>query len=363
MITIVKTEAEFDALEERWNDLFRLSSSVTPYQGFMFNKITWDIWHEPEDRLYIICFSQSQGAIIEAIIPCYINKEGELHIIDYLTDFCDGIIPDAVIEKYTMYKEICNHIISDAEIKSVCFNNLCGNNRMLAYLYAFGEYSSVKTLTGYSVIRMTPDENNKDFADSIKSCNSSQRNKLRKRFKGTSSLSLHKYNLPDSFPEEEVRGIADYMVQARIRAKEYFEYRFFKYFRSLYDAGLLTVYSHEKDSLAIAGKIFLVNNLANEYISWITLYRGKQDNSNLLLASLDEMYRNGIYNFNFARGVYAYKLSDFHPQIYTLNQLRIYRSKYEALRANLNEALRSMKNYLKQIAYIKLAGIKQKLIK
>ena len=33
MITIVKTEAEFDALEERWNDLFRLSSSVTPYQG------------------------------------------------------------------------------------------------------------------------------------------------------------------------------------------------------------------------------------------------------------------------------------------------------------------------------------------
>lgn len=361
MITIVKTTSELDALQDRWNELFELCSTATPYQTFLFNKITWEVWHEQTDSLYIICYSQSEGAKIDAIIPCYLNRNRELHLIDYLSDFCEGIIPDESIEKYAMYREIVNHILSDSKIKTVCFNNLRAGNRMLAYMYAFGGHSSIKTLTGYSVIKMTPTPTDKDFVDSIQSCNSSQRKKLRKQFKVASMLAFQEHKYPSEFPEQDVKSIANYMVDTQMRSKDYFTQRFFDYFRRLYENGMLTVLSHKKDSLPIAEKMFLTNPKANEYISWITLYRSKQDNSNLLLASLDMLYKTGVYNFNFARGIYAYKLSDFHPNIHILNQLVIHKSRHAALKYHLKEAAKQETDYLKQQLIIRLAHIKHKM--
>ena len=51
MIRVIKTQVEFDTLQQRWDELFVSSSSATPYQSFKFNKLSWIHWRNSNDIL------------------------------------------------------------------------------------------------------------------------------------------------------------------------------------------------------------------------------------------------------------------------------------------------------------------------
>lgn len=87
MIQVIKTLEELEALKNNWENLFTLASTATPYQAWHFVMTTWQVWHKSDDKLYIICYNQSKGKAFDAILPCYIDKEANLHLMDYMTDF------------------------------------------------------------------------------------------------------------------------------------------------------------------------------------------------------------------------------------------------------------------------------------
>lgn len=330
MIEVCKTIEELEALKENWNDVFSKSSTATPYQAWQFVKTTWQVWHKPGDKLYVICYNQSKGKQYDAFLPCYINKIGELHLLDYMTDFCDGVILDELLECYDMYYDIMQFIENDLNIRSVCFDNMRQESRLMAYLYGLGAFSQVQSVGGYTIARMHYSDKNQDFVDSIVGCNSKHRRKLRKVIKENENLSVRMLCGAEPYPKKAIRELGDFMVTENMRNKNYLSDSFYSYFKELYNHGqLLLLLLYDGDILS-ACKFLLKNTPQNELVSWVVLYRSNRYNSASRLFSLDYMYRNGIYNLNFARGVYAYKMSNFHPNVYILNRLVIYRSQKAA---------------------------------
>ena len=120
------------------------------------------------------------------------------------------------------------------------------------------------------------------------------------------------------------------MISIGKRTSEYLSDSFYNYFRQLYENGQLVVALLRDNDELCACNFFLVDRHANEFVSWVVLYKMNHHNTALMLFSLDYMYKHDFYNLNFARGVYAYKLQNFHPEIHVLQRLTIYRSKREA---------------------------------
>lgn len=330
MIQVIKTLEELEALKNNWENLFTLASTATPYQAWHFVMTTWQVWHKSDDKLYIICYNQSKGKAFDAILPCYIDKEANLHLMDYMTDFCEGIIPDSLLECYDMYYEIVQFLEKDKNVHSLCFDNLRQGSRLMAYLYGLGGYSKIEALTGYTIVRMKYSENNQDFVDSIIGCKSKHRKKLRKVINDIGNCTMCVLQNTDPYPEKEIRELGDYMISEGMRTRAYLDDNFFAYFKNLYQNGQLVLMLLYKEDKLCACKFMLQDKHTNELVSWVVLYRNNKNNSELAMLSLDYMYKNGIFNLNYARGVYAYKLSKFHPNVYILNRLRVYRSQRDA---------------------------------
>lgn len=345
MIKVFKTEEEFDALRDNWAELLCISSTATPYQSWEYNRITWQIWHKPEERLYIICYQRKSGKQYDAILPCYIDGDRRLHLIDYMSDFCDGIIPDRLLECYDMYFEISKFVHKSTDISSVCFKELRQNSRLMAYLYVFGAYSKIHAITGYPLVRMHKSYDDSDFVDSLVGCNSNHRCKLRKILKDNGSFNIQLYNHPEKYPEDEIRQLADFMVSEGLRTRKYLSNDFLEYFSTLYNTGLVYVVMLYENTTVCCCSFILNDKRANEYIKWVVLYRNGKFNTILNLLLMDYMYNNDVKNLNFARGVYAYKLNKYHPSVYTLHQLEIFGSRREANIFALKMLLRRMKLY------------------
>lgn len=330
MILVIKTIQDFDALEEQWNKVFDKCSTATPYQRFIFNKITWETWKSSEDSLYIICYSQNGDAQYDAIMPCYINRDNVLRFIDFHSDFCDIIVSDDYADKYDMYCEIVKHIKGEGRIRSVCLNNLKQNSRLSSYLYALGGYTKLKCIAGYSIVRMLPTPESKDFIDTINNCKSPVRNKLRRCLRDNAKLEFKTYSNPLPFPYESIQIIAASMIKQGIRENNYLNGKFIGYFKSLYESGNIVVTMNFTKDIPVSANFFLKDPSRNEYISWVTIYKNMKYNLAILLFSMDYMYKEGFYNLNLARGLYEYKLSHFHPSVYTLNRLQIFKTYEDA---------------------------------
>ena len=305
MIQVIKTLEELEALKNNWENLFTLASTATPYQAWHFVMTTWQVWHKSDDKLYIICYNQSKVKAFDAIIPCYIDKVANLHLMDYMTDFCEGIIPDSLLECYDMYYEIVQFLEKDKNVHSLCFDNLRQGSRLMAYLYGLGGYSKIEALTGYTIVRMKYSENNQDFVDSIIGCNSKHRKKLRKVINDIGNCTMCVLQNTDPYPEKEIRELGDYMISEGMRTRAYLDDNFFAYFKNLYQNGQLVLMLLYKEDKLCACKFMLQDKHTNELVSWVVLYRNNKNNSELAMLSLDYMYKHGIFNLNSASGVYA----------------------------------------------------------
>lgn len=274
MIRVIKTQDEFEALQQRWDELFVSSSSATPYQSLKFNKLSWIHWRNSNDTLYIICYHKQEENPCDAIIPCYLHNGGELRIIDYMSDFCDIIVSDELSDCYDMYYEIFQEIIKDKDVKYISFSNLRYDSRLFAYFSAFGKVKNIQYITGYTIMNMIPSQTDRDFIASMHSLDSYHRNKLRKHFIKSQKFDFSYMTSSDSsFPEKEIHELADYMISAGMRKKEYFNESFFNGIRALYNEGIVKI-AMNKNNGKVQSCLFLLNKSASDdMITWIILYR------------------------------------------------------------------------------------------
>ena len=346
MIRVIKTQVEFDTLQQRWDELFVSSSSATPYQSFKFNKLSWIHWRNSNDILYIICYHKQEENPCDAIIPCYLHNDSELRLIDFMSDFCDIIVSDELSDCYDMYYEIFQEIIKDKDVKYISFSNLRYDSRLFAYFSAFGKAKEIQYITGYTIMNMTPSPSDRDFIASIPNINSCHRKNLRKYNKKSQEFDFSYMTSSDSsFPEKEIHELADYMIRAGMRKKEYFNESFFYGLRALYNEGIVKIAMNKKKG-KVQSCLFLLNKSASDdMITWIILYKHKDDNIMLNMPILKMMYEQGILSFNQARGLYTYKLQNYHPKVFNLYKMNIYRSKKDMNVVTIKIMMHRIKRY------------------
>ena len=57
------------------------------------------------------------------------------------------------------------------------------------------------------------------------------------------------------------------------------------------------------------------------------------------------MYEQGILSFNQARGLYTYKLQNYHPKVFNLYKMNIYRSKKDMNVVTIKIMMHRIKRY------------------
>ena len=345
MIQIIESTQEWSDFRTEWDVLYELSST-TPFQSFAFLFSSWGMLSH-DNILYIIVIKREQNKELQAIFPTYLDKKGILRFInDKYSDFCSALFANKE-DNYNTFKEFSDYILSDNKIKGVFFNNLVHNNRLLSSLRPFFKLVQVVDCNYYSTIDIYKEETDKDSFDSIRNINASRKKKLRKAIEPLSnaSLKIMTKNNNDLFPEEEIECLVDCMVSKGIRSKSYFSSEMIAFWRKLYDRDVLTVGCYYESGLIHSINFMFYKKSENEYIKWIMLYRDNSDNMKLNLMLIDNIYRNEGGRINFARGIYDYKMKNFHPDVYPLFSVYVSKSKMRYL---VNTFIINIK-YLKQV--------------
>ena len=324
MIKVIRTFEEVETIREDWQKLFLEAQHVTPFQSYAFTEATLKFLGEAIRQLYIICVIRQKDKFVQAIFPCYIDKNGALRFInDRDSDFCGPIIHQDFVCDYHVYEEFSNHVKGQKDIRHVRFENLVTQSATLGFLRYFFTGAVVYNNNTYSIVSVDKLETQpKGAIDCIASLNSKEKYRLinvQKKMDGE-SLRVYENSNGDDYPTEIVNTLIDGMVARGIRNKEYFNDDFLELFKNLFDAGLLQVAVTMKGNEPIAANICLKMG-KNEVIDWIAIYSERHYNLHNLLQIISRIAEEGG-KLNFARGTYEYKIHNFRPIIYNLYSLR-----------------------------------------
>ena len=114
-------------------------------------------------------------------------------------------------------------------------------------------------------------------------------------------------------------------MQSGIRSANYFSDSFKQFINQCYKQGILSVAVTTVDNDAVAAHFYFVKNLCT--IAWIILYKeGKYLTCNTL-QTISLIGQEGGGTFNFARGLYGYKVEKFRPIMHNLYRISYSKSK------------------------------------
>ena len=334
MIKVITTDGGFASLEERWNEMMRQCAAATPYQTFALVRLCWEMWHPAGSSLYIICHHKKEEWPADAIFPCYLLR-GVLHWIDFHCDFCVPVETVPYNERYEMYAEVVKHIAAAQDIRSVSFSRVPACHPMLGYFRALGGYSKTVVSNAYTVIPL--DSGEKDSISAISTLVRQKQRKVREIVRNGDWGGYEYYQSPSSpYPEGDVRELAEAMTVAGLRNAAYLSDRFLSFFRRLYDCGVVSVMVGYDVRHSPVSCFFLLRDAhRNELVEWVLLYRERRHNLLLMTRLLDYMHANGICRLNMACGIYAYKLTNFHPEVHNVCSFRMWRTRRDCRRDEL----------------------------
>lgn len=335
MIDIIKTEDQLFQLREQWTELYNSSSTATPFQSFDY---VWQSWKcfSNDNQLYIICVKGDSTNKLEAVIPCAISSNGILRFInDAHIDFCGAIVADGCVW-YNLYEGVAKHILENKDIKKAVFMNLMAGDPMLSAFKPFCTTCFVTDCNYYSEIDISSREKDKDFIDAFRNINAKQKKNFRtllKKNDGKVDFRIHAMAAGDEYPEEAVEYLSNKMMEEGIRVKSYFSDSMLSFWKKLYQAGLLSA-----AVLRIDGELKSLNFMyydvkRNEYIKWIMLYVENRFNMLINLYIANYLYEHEGATINFARGIYDYKMVNFHPDVKPLYRLIITKSIWSSVSA------------------------------
>lgn len=325
MISVIKSENEFENIRENWNVLYSGTERATVFQTFDYNFISWNsiCRKDKNNKLYILAYYKTEGCKeSNAIFPFYIDKNKRLRFInDSHTDYCDAIIPNSAINRYDIIYELYKFIDQDKNIKSVFLDNVTHYSYLATHLKIFKTNSFLFSQTEHLFINYTESENP---IQSLAHLNSSNKYNLKHIYKECKDLDFKIYSKAsgDEYPKKDLEYLANQMVSKGFRSKDYFNAEMLSLWEKLYNGSLIEVavlYNAEKMPISIQ-TVFL-NPRKQEFIIWIILYENPKYNQMNNIRYFVEKAQNGNGTIDFGRGGYAYKMIHLKPDMENIYRL------------------------------------------
>ncbi len=351
MIKVIRDISSFEDFREIWNRLYKTDSVASPFQKFDYIAAALDFSLSSSDSLYIVCVKDAQANDWIAIFPFILNEKGMLRFINAAhTDFCCALI-NPMFCHYNLFNEFADYIKNDKTVQGLILENISQENPLLSVLKPFFPYFISYSNNYYSTFPIYRNDSDKDALDSIRFIQSKRRGKLRKIVKDPGKECSFEYYMQREgmlYPEETIMTLAGTMMADGIRTKDYLSESMFKFIRDLYGSGTLDVAILSQNDKPMACSFIFHDEKHSEYIEWIVLYRDKSWNVTLCLWLTEYFYSLGKpVTFNFARGIYDYKMTNFRPDVKALFCLRIAKTRWGHIRNMLAVAIHYAKPVVK----------------
>lgn len=341
--------------KEEWDKLFEKCVYTTPFQEFDFIFSSLTCLKENKEKLYILIVENKNTKAFckfSAILPTCITKMGELRFINAAhIDFCSSLVlPEC--DNYSLYQDIARYISSDKKIKYVNFENLKADNPLVSALKPFFKLCLIHDQCYYSSVPVIPLETDKDTIDAFRHLNAKEKKNLRVcKSKNTenSDFYIFRHENGDMYPSKHILYLVEHMIDEGIRKRKYFSDSMLQFWERLYECDLLVV-----SLLCVDGEVKSCNFMyhdkkRNEYIKWIMLYVANKWNMVINLMIQEQLYKDGGGIINFARGIYDYKMVNFHPNVSVLFRVFLAKSYWSFCLAFLRVSYYFMKVLAKKI--------------
>lgn len=347
MIEIITSRESLDSIKCDWEQLFEADSTATPFQRFEYIVASLN-FNENWDNLHILIYRLDSKKVV-AIFP-FVLQKGRLEFINARhTDFCNALI-DPAHNNYSLYRSVAEYIKENKKIKTVRLENLLRDSSLIASFKADFPYSIIRDCNFYSSVNIRKKVGDTYFTDGITTLNSNKRGKLKAQFKkfekNTAFQLCNVSNTP--YPEDIINGIIDEMTSSGKRSRDCFDARFMQFCKDLYESGLLSIGILSENGEPKICEINFIDKKRREYITWIIVYVQSHWNSIANIRAFEWCYHNEM-SINFARGIYPYKMTNFHPSVYPLFRVDIAKTKWGHFKNMLSAAIYYVKPVVKQI--------------
>ncbi len=347
MIRLYNELSSLEKQSDTWKELVTSSVGTTAFQSFLYFKTSWEHFHSPGDKPYVLFCYKKNGAELCAIMPCVLSKDGTLSFLNESnTDFCDIIVDAKSRSDYHIYEEIADYIQADSDVRRMCFKNIPAQSPLLAFLRYFLKGSIVSSEAGYSLVKVIAGQR-EDLFKCLPALNTKERYRLKNVDKKATNVRTEIVSAEQTAFPEEVRKIIGEMIAAKMREASYFSEDFISFLQTLYEGGMLHIALTKSAEDAVAASLLIPDlKEKNTYIQWIAIYKEKAHNLWNVLGVLKQLCEQGGGELNFARGWYPYKVHNFRPQLENLYTFRYAKGYWGQIKniASLNFYL------LKQIA-------------
>ena len=325
MIKIIDKIDLLDGIKLDWEDMVAKSSNTTPFQSYAYVRASCESMNMEKQSLFIMLYFSIKENKLQAIFPLYIDHSHTLRFInDIHTDFCDAIILDSVKGDYHLWEEIVMSIFQRTDIKSICLRNLRSSSAINAYFKYFFRPSLEYADNAYSMLSINPCVSGEHFSNCLCFLTGRERQKLRQISKKITDLGFRVFDCMTDDSRKILDDLICKMLELGIRENKYIQ-EILPIVYDMWRSRLASVFVTYKNDMPVALKVFLHNKNSKEYISWLMFYTDKKCNQYNIIQSLEHISKvGGIYNF--ARGVYGYKMEKFRPQIHNLYTFRWSRS-------------------------------------
>lgn len=347
MIKIIRTSNDILKYKDEWDSILEESSTYTPFQEFHYIQSACKLIEATKQfSLYIMCVFSDQNKRLIAVLPLVKDKDKcARFIIDYHTDYCDIITNDFFYNDIHLYEEISLFLQTDPEIQSIELNNLCSSSCLLSYLRYFLQNSFVYASNGVTRFIVSYNSCNEIIND-IGRLNAKEKHRLKKDIIKKANIKHHQiYANGDERGWINVDFLVKYMVENKIRDKDYFDSSMLAFLKELYSKGLLNLIVTTENNDVLSASLYFPDNKGG-VIQWIAFYKKKEYNLLNVWGLVERIWESGGGIFDFARGWYTYKIRNFRPQLENLYTFRYAKGYWGQIKniASLNFYL------LKQIA-------------
>lgn len=331
MIKLIKDLESLSNFKEEWTALYQVVDSVTPFQKLEYITASFKNITLNSDKLNIVCIKDDPTNKWIGIFPLILNQYGILEYINARhTDFCVPLIhPDYC--HYSIFKEFSEYIYSDTTIRGINWINIPSQSSILSALKPHLKYLIVHDFNYYSSIPIFSLKSDKDYIDSFRFIQAKQRRNLRKivsKIGENCEFGVFSKNKGDDYPVSCVNQLVDRMIADGIRAREYFSPKMLNFWKCLYENNILTMAIIKENGEPRSCNFMFYDEKHNEYIKWIMLYTENSWNMKINLLIAKYIYDKGDGTINFARGIYDYKLVNFHPDVKPLFRVMIAKTKW-----------------------------------
>lgn len=351
MIKVIRNIEELDKFKGVWDNLYAIDNYATPFQHFDFIRLSLELSKTGTNSLNIIAIKDDAKKIWIAIFPFIVNKKGDVRYInDTHSDFCAPIIHPE-FRHYNLFKELSEYIENDNKIKKLNLMNMKADCCMLSVLKPYFRYSICHDINNYPCLPISALNTDEDEIDSFRFIHSRQRKKLRKlkeKVLSDCNFEILSSTQGKPYPYQEVQGVSSKMISDGKRVRDYFSDSFMEFWEKLYEKGLLSVAVLKRGDEVLSCNFMFPDKKHKEYIKWLMLYTENQWNMVINILIAEHIYHSeDIEGINFARGIYDYKLTNFHPDVKALFCLRIAKTRWGHIRNMLAVAIHYAKPVVK----------------